>query len=185
MSYKQLAQEQRDQIYALLKMGHKQTEIAAVIGMHKSTISRELGRNSGLRGYRPKQAHHKALSRRNHSRMRIWSETWELIEAKLRLDWSPEQVSGWLSRQHASQVRVQPMVRRFSAGFVSQHLDVRLDDFSNIEMPPNNVIRSFTIAKPCPPASVQAGVNISKCQYAPQFKRKCVRKDGRIVQQAS
>jgi IS30 family transposase len=104
MSYKQLAQEQRYQIYALLKMGHNQTEIATVIGMHKSTISRELGRNSGLRGYRPKQAHHKALSRRNHSRMRIWSETWELIEAKLRLDWSPEQVSGWLSRQHAIQV---------------------------------------------------------------------------------
>lgn len=104
MSYKQLAQEQRYQIYALLKMGHNRTEIAAVIGTHKSTISRELGRNSGLRGYRPKQAHHKALSRRNHSRMRIWSETWELIEAKLRLDWSPEQVSGWLSRQHAIQV---------------------------------------------------------------------------------
>ena len=97
MSYKQLAQEQRYQIYALSKMGHNQTEIAAVIGTHKPTISR-VGRNSGLRGDRPKQAHHKALRRRNHSRMRILSETWELIEAKLRLDWSPEQVSGWLSR---------------------------------------------------------------------------------------
>jgi IS30 family transposase len=31
-------------------------------------------------------------------------ETWELIETKLRLDWSPEQVSGWLSRHQAIQV---------------------------------------------------------------------------------
>src|SRR3989304_6983253 len=104
MSYTQLAQEQRYQIYALLKMGHNQTEIAAVIGTHKTTISREPGRNCGLGGYRPKQAQHEALSRRNHSRIRILPETWERIETKLRLDWSPEQISGWLSRQHAIQV---------------------------------------------------------------------------------
>ncbi len=95
MSYKQLAQEQRYQIYALLKMGHNQTEIAAVIGTHKSTISRELGRNSGLRGYRPKQAHHKALRRRNHSRMRILRDMGadrrheSCIEAKLRFGSEP------------------------------------------------------------------------------------------------
>jgi len=104
MSYTQLTQEQRYQIYALLKMGHNRTEIAAVIEMHKATISRELGRNSGLRGYRPKQAHHKALNRRNHSRARIMPEIWEMIETKLRLEWSPEQVSGWLQRHHAIQV---------------------------------------------------------------------------------
>ena len=104
MNYNQLTQEQRYQISALLKMGHNQIEIAAVIGIHKSTVSRELKRNKGQRGYRPKQAHHKALHRRRHSRKRISGETWELIETKLRLDWSPEQVSGWLHRQSAIQV---------------------------------------------------------------------------------
>jgi len=104
MNYTQLTREQRYQISALLKMGHNRIEIAAVIGKHKSTISRELGRNKGQRGYRPKQAHYKALSRRNHSHKRILGETWELIETKLRLDWSPEQVSGWLKRYHAIQV---------------------------------------------------------------------------------
>jgi IS30 family transposase len=79
-------------------------EIAEVIGAHKSTVSRELRRNCGLRGYRPKQAHCKALNRRNHSRARIMPEIWEMIEAKLRLEWSPEQVSGWLHRHHAIQV---------------------------------------------------------------------------------
>lgn len=104
MSYTQLTQEQRYQIYALLKMGHNQTEIATVICTHKATISRELDRNTGLRGYRPKQAHHKALGRRNHGRIRISLKTWEMIDAKLRVDWSPEQISGWLQRLYDIQV---------------------------------------------------------------------------------
>jgi IS30 family transposase len=58
--YTQLTQEERYQIEALLKMGHHQSEIAVVLKRHKSTISREVGRNCGLRGYRPKQAQHLA-----------------------------------------------------------------------------------------------------------------------------
>ena len=98
MSYTQLTQEQRYQIHSLLKMEHKQVEIAECLGVHKSTISRELRRNRGMRGYRPKQAHQKAESRKNHSRNRIMPETWVMIEAKIRLEWSPEQVSDWLKR---------------------------------------------------------------------------------------
>jgi IS30 family transposase len=60
----QLTQEQRYQIAALLEAGHNQTEIAGVVGVHKSTISRELTRNRGLRGYRPKQAQALAEQRR-------------------------------------------------------------------------------------------------------------------------
>lgn len=100
MSYKQLTHEQRYQIYALLKIGHTQTEIARVIQRHKATISRELKRNAGLRGYRPKQAHEYALTRRNHTQKRIQMETWELVDEKIGLDWSPEQISGWLKRKH-------------------------------------------------------------------------------------
>ncbi len=51
-SYKQLTLEQRYGIYSLIKTGHSQTEIATAIGVHKSTISRELRRNHGERGYR-------------------------------------------------------------------------------------------------------------------------------------
>jgi IS30 family transposase len=104
MSYTQLTQEQRYQIHALLKMGHRQTEIAECLAVHKSTISRELRRNKGLRGYRPKQAHRKAMSRRDHTRRRIQSNTWRLIEAKIRLDWSPEQISGWLKRHRVVEI---------------------------------------------------------------------------------
>ncbi len=94
MSYTQLTQEQRYQIYALLKMKHNQTEIANVLGIHRSTISRELKRNQGKRGYRPNQAHQFALERRKKVRTRITTEIWVLVEEKLREDWSPEQITG-------------------------------------------------------------------------------------------
>ena len=62
--YTQLTSEERYQIEALLKADHNQTEIAAVLKRHKSTISREVGRNRGLRGYRPKQAQRLTDNRR-------------------------------------------------------------------------------------------------------------------------
>ena len=103
-TYTQLTQEQRYQIYALKKMGHNQTEIANCIGVDKSTLSRELKRNLGRRGYRPKQAHNLAMSRRKKGKQRIQAGTWAVIEKKIRLDWSPEQISGWLLRNHQIQV---------------------------------------------------------------------------------
>jgi len=60
--YTQLTQEQRYQIYAFMKTKLFQTDIAREIGVH--TISRELQRNRGLNGYRPKQAHIMAGDRR-------------------------------------------------------------------------------------------------------------------------
>jgi len=44
-NYQQPTREQRYEIYTLLKTEHNQSEIAAGIGVHKSTISRELRRN--------------------------------------------------------------------------------------------------------------------------------------------
>ncbi len=127
MSYTQLTQEQRYQIHALLKMGHHQTEIAEYLEVHKSTISRELRRNKGLRGYRPKQAHQKAMSRRNHARRRIKPGIWLLIEAKIRQEWSPEQIAGWLKRQVAVEISHEwiyqyVLVDKHAGGTLYRHL---------------------------------------------------------------
>lgn len=103
-TYQQLTREQRYQIYALKKMGHNQSVIANCIGVDKSTICRELKRNQGQRGYRPKQAHALAMSRRRKGQVRIQAETWMLIEEKIRMDWSPEQISGRLLKRHGIQV---------------------------------------------------------------------------------
>ncbi len=83
-TYIQLTQEQRCQIKALLKIDQNQTQIAKGVGVNKSTISRELRRNCGQRGYRPKQAHQIAMSRKKKNKLRIVPETWTLIEEKLR-----------------------------------------------------------------------------------------------------
>jgi IS30 family transposase len=95
--YTQLTREERYQIYALKTVGLNQVEIAKVIGRHKATISRELDRNRGLRGYRPKQANSFAENRRQaKSKSRISSESWTRVERLLLEDWSPEQISNWL-----------------------------------------------------------------------------------------
>ena len=99
MGYTQLTYEQRYQIKALLKMGHNRSEIAECLGVHKSTISRELKRNRGKRGYRPKQAQRFSAQRRNISKKRITAQTWEKVEEKLRRDWSPEQISERFRRE--------------------------------------------------------------------------------------
>lgn len=97
MNYRQLAREQRYQIYALIKAGHNQTRIATVIGCHKSTISRELRRNRGLKGYRPYQADEFAFDRQCEAyRSRIAWQTWQQVERLLRQEWSPEQIAGYL-----------------------------------------------------------------------------------------
>ena len=95
--YTQLTQEERYQIYALKKAGHSQKEIAVNLGRSPSTISRELKRNRGLKGYRPKQAHRLAQNRKQvRNRRRIPDSAWRHVERLLREDWSPEQISGWL-----------------------------------------------------------------------------------------
>ena len=101
-SYTQLTQDQRYQIYAFMKAGFSQNCIATEIGVHKSTVSRELSRNRGQKGYRPKQAHRLTLERRAKACkfVKMTSALIPLIEDLIRQDFSPEQVCGFLCRQH-------------------------------------------------------------------------------------
>ena len=96
--YSQLTEVQRYQISALKKAEKNQKEIASIIGVSSATISRELKRNAGLRGYRPRQANIKAQERRENAvkAIKMTGALVVLIEEKIKLDWSPEQVSGWL-----------------------------------------------------------------------------------------
>ena len=106
MNYKQLFYEQRFEIYALLEAGLNQTKIAKIVGVSKSTISRELKRNTGLMGYRPKQANERALDRRKHAdkHVRFNDEIKQVVKKHLEQDWSPEQISGWLTKNNKPSV---------------------------------------------------------------------------------
>jgi len=60
MAYQQLTLEERSMIYGFCKAGFSNNQIAQELGRHKSTIGRELKRNKGMKGYRPKQANEMA-----------------------------------------------------------------------------------------------------------------------------
>ncbi|MHC5085587.1 MAG: IS30 family transposase [Planctomycetota bacterium] len=93
--YRQLTEDDRIEIYAMKQAGKEQNMMAAKLQVHPSTISRELGRNTGLRGYRPKQAQQKALQRRFNAckAVKMTPETIAYIERKLAEDHSPEQIA--------------------------------------------------------------------------------------------
>ena len=83
MSYTHLTQEKRYQIYALKKAGHKPGGIADVLERDRSTISRELARNRGQRGYRPRQAQLMAEERRAINARTVDDASWQFAQNKL------------------------------------------------------------------------------------------------------
>jgi transposase, IS30 family len=100
MKYKHLTPEQRYQISAYKQTGWTRTKIALKLGVHKSTIGRELKRNLSQRGYRPKKAEELAQKRRRgKGTSRISPATWETIENALRQQWSPDQISRRLAHE--------------------------------------------------------------------------------------
>lgn len=100
--YHHLTYAQRCQICILKDRGDSHGTIAKELGVHPATISRELKRNSGQRGYRHKQAHEKSQERRvdtPHPNQKMMLQLISAIEKDLRLQWSPVQISGRLKRQ--------------------------------------------------------------------------------------
>ncbi len=100
MHYKQLTENERYQIYVMKKAGHSQEAIAVLLGRSPSTISRELRRNKGLKGYRPAQAQRFSGSRRRgaHKRRKVSEEVRVWIKKLLRQELSPQQVVDYLRR---------------------------------------------------------------------------------------
>ena len=97
-TFQQLTYEQRCQISVLNNSKSSQRQIAELVGVSQSTISRELKRNTGERGYRYKQAQSMFENRRNKA-CKVTKMTKKMItniEKKIRIEWSPKQISGWL-----------------------------------------------------------------------------------------
>ena len=85
-SYHHLTYEERCQIYAVLKRCISKLSIAKELGHSRSTISREIKKNTGNPGYLFKQAQKKAEERRhkaNAAKSKITGSTILLIEEKL------------------------------------------------------------------------------------------------------
>ena len=97
----------------MLQQGNTHSEIAKTLGFHISTISREIQRNSGQRGYRPKQAERFAAERkaRQRKKPKITGHLAVEVETRLRLLHSPEQISGSLGRDYGSTVSHETIYR--------------------------------------------------------------------------
>lgn len=98
-----LTLHEREEISRGLARGHSLRQIAAVVGRTASTISREVTRNGGAEQYRASEADERAWERAlrpKPCRLAIHARLRRLVAAKLALDWSPQQIAGWLERQY-------------------------------------------------------------------------------------
>lgn len=84
MSFTRMTSEERRLIYAWKQDGKSMREMARLLGRDASSISREIRRNTGERGYRPKQAQEMADARAKRAGPRLFTEEIRLeVEAKL------------------------------------------------------------------------------------------------------
>ena len=107
MKYNHLTQEQRYQIEALLKIDTRKVEIARILGVHPSTIYRELSRNTAKRGKTAKEYVARIAQNRTRNRhktkpkqIRLTNELKQRIAGLLLYEkWSPELISQRLARE--------------------------------------------------------------------------------------
>ena len=102
-SLRSLTLAEREDISRGIASGWSIREIARGLQRAASTVSREVARHGGRPVYRASEADHRAwkLAQRpkacllaKHSKLRM------IVASKLILDWSPEQISGWLKRRY-------------------------------------------------------------------------------------
>jgi IS30 family transposase len=95
---------EREEISRAVVAGHSIRSVAARLGRAPSTISREVRRNGGSQGYRANQADQLAWerARRPKACKLVGNRTLAgVVASKLRLQWSPEQIAGWLKHVYA------------------------------------------------------------------------------------
>ena len=98
-----LTLEEREEISRGVVSGCSLRSIAASLGRAPSTISREIRRNGGRRCYRASQADQAAWDRaRRPKRCKLGKNRVlaRRVAQKLQLEWSPEQIAGWLKRTY-------------------------------------------------------------------------------------
>ncbi len=103
-SQRALTLAEREEISRGLVAGHAFRLIATTLGRAPSTISREVKRNGGRRRYRANQADQAAWDRALRPKTCKLAENRKLariVAQKLQLEWSPDQIAGWLKSRYA------------------------------------------------------------------------------------
>ena len=95
---------EREEVSRSIVAGHSIRSIASRLGRAPSTISRELRRNGGPQDYRASRADQLAWTRAlrpKECKLVKNRELAQVVASKLRLQWSPEQIAGWLKHSYA------------------------------------------------------------------------------------
>jgi IS30 family transposase len=132
MDYKHLTAEERYQIDDMRREGFNQGAIAIVLKRSPSTLSRELRRNEGAYGWKPRQAQLKAverLSARGLANVKLASTSaWDYAKKHLQQDqWSPEQITGRLALEGLDTISHETIYQRIledknTGGLLYTHL---------------------------------------------------------------
>jgi len=105
-----LSLEEREEISRELITGTSIRKIASKLGRSPSTISREISRNHGVDQYRAVSADKRAWikgCRPQKCKLQLNTALCKLVAKKLQMEWSPEQISGWLSIKKPSDPKMQ------------------------------------------------------------------------------
>jgi IS30 family transposase len=105
-----LSAVEREEISRGLMAGCSMREIARHLKRAPSSVSREIARHGGMFGYRALNADERAwrLARRPKVCLLARNESLgQLVTHKLLLDWSPQQISGWLKRVYSDDATMQ------------------------------------------------------------------------------
>ena len=105
-----LSLAEREEVSRGIAAGCSSRKIAAVLGRAPSTISREILRNGGRERYRANEADQNAWDRsRRPKRCRLSTRARlrQVVAKKLQLEWSPQQIAGWLKREWAGNDEMQ------------------------------------------------------------------------------
>lgn len=101
---------EREEISRAVVAGKSIRSVASLLGRAPSTISREIKRNGGLGSYRASQAEQAAWNRACRPKICKLAKnptTAQIVASKLQLQWSPEQIAGWLKREFPDDVSSQ------------------------------------------------------------------------------
>lgn len=126
---KRLTLQERYTIAILLGEGYTKSGIARRLNRARTTIAREIERNSFKGVYDADKAHLLATERQKSSHIAVTftSEVRDLVEDYVRQDWSPEQVSNYLKMEYSVSVSVERIYQhiksdRFEGGDLYTHL---------------------------------------------------------------
>ena len=98
-----LTLSEREEISRGIVAGRSIRLMASQLGRSPSTVSREIGRNGGYDRYRAALADDRAWDRARRPKrckLALYPCLCRAVERKLRLNWSPEQIAGWLKRTY-------------------------------------------------------------------------------------